>query len=662
MSGPVFPFAAIVGQEEMKLALLLNVIDPGLGGVLIRGGKGTAKSTAVRALAELLPPIEATEGCPFGCGPGEQPECPGRDRHGDGRIVARRPRLVTLPVGASEERLVGSLDIEAALGRGERVVEPGLLAAAHRGVLYVDEVNLLADHLVDALLDAAAMGRNYIERDGISATHPARFVLVGTMNPEEGELRPQLLDRFGLMVEAEQSLEPALRAEVVRRRIAFERDPEGFAARWARESGELAARIRAAREAVEGVEVPDGVLEAMVSVCAACEVDGMRADLALYRAARAHAAWEGRRRATVADVRAVAPLVLGHRRRRLPFEQPGVDRQQVESALEAFDEEGDGEGQDGAPAEPGPSGGGEPGGQGPAEGRGPEAAGGDGPGEGARRAAAIGDPRRLEGGVLLQSGGRRSTMTGRRRRRRAPGVRGRHIGAEPWRGAAGEVDAAATLRAAAVRGPRRALPVPREDWRVKLRAAEVAALVVMVVDASGSMGARRRMEAAKGAVLGLLQDAYLRRDRVAFVAFDGKGARLLLGPTRSVDEAHRALGEFGTGGRTPLWAGLAEAAAVTARARRRDPDLPVLVVLVTDGRANAGAGGLDPVRAAVEQARALRAAGADALVVDTEEGPVRLGIAGRLAEALGGALVRLDELEPRRLWEAVRMRRAEAAR
>jgi magnesium chelatase subunit D len=661
MSGEVFPFAAIVGQEQVKLALLLNVIDPGIGGVLIRGGKGTAKSTAVRALARLLPPVEVTEGCPFACAPGERAECPARGAHSEAPVVERAPRLVTLPVGASEERLVGSLDIEAALTRGERVVEPGLLAAAHQGILYVDEVNLLADHLVDALLDAAAMGRNYIERDGVSASHPARFVLVGTMNPEEGELRPQLLDRFGLMVEAEQALPPADRAEVVRRRMAFERDPAGFNRKWEAETAGLAERLRAARAGLPEVEVPEATLEAIVSVCAACEVDGMRADLAMYRAARAHAAWAGRERVTLDDVRAVAPLVLAHRRRRLPFEQPGFDPGQVDAALEPFENDGDADPDDAGPPASPPQGG--PGGGG-AEAHAPDATDDAGPGEGkgSGGAAPVGDPRPLNSAPELCSGGKRARGGSRRRRRGAEDHRGRHVGSMAATRAGGDIDFGATLRAAMVEFGRVTLPIGRGAWRAKRRRSEQAALVVMVVDASGSMGARRRMEAAKGAVLALLQDAYLRRDRVAFVAFDGRGARVLLAPTRSVDQAHRALAEFGTGGRTPLWAGLEEAALLVARARQREPELPALVVLVTDGRANAGAGGLDPVAAALARARTMRALGADALVIDTEQGPVRLGIAGRVAEALGGGLVRLDDLEPGRLWSAVRERRAGVAR
>lgn len=657
MSGAVFPFAALVGQEAMKLGLVLNVVDPGIGGVLIRGGKGTAKSTAVRALAALLPPVTVTEGCPFACAPDEEAECPARRQHLGMRAIERRAQLVTLPVGASEERLVGSIQVDAALQRGERIIEPGLLAAAHQGILYVDEVNLLADHLVDALLDAAAMGRNYIERDGISASHPSRFVLVGTMNPEEGELRPQLLDRFGLMVEAADRLSPSERAEVVRRRMAFESDPEGFCRAWEPETQRLAGRLREARDHAGAVEVPDAVLEAIVAVCAACEADGMRADLALYRAARANAAWEGRARVTLDDVRATAPLVLAHRQRRLPFEHPHLDRERIEQALAPFENRNDGEDGDSAdPAVRGPAGD-EP----PGSGAAPHQAAGDesaGNGAGDRQPPApIGRESHLGARSMLR-GGRMNVPQAGRRRGRGDGARGRHIGNRAADRPPRDLDIGATLREAILRRGTGALPIREQDLRAKRRRPDASALVLMVVDASGSMGARRRMEAAKGAVLGLLRESYLRRDRVAFVAFNGEGARVVLPPTRSVDHAHRALEVFATGGRTPLAAGLEAAASVTAMVRRREPGLPVLLVLVSDGRANAGGGGMDPVARGLARAAGLREMGVEALVIDSETGPVRLGIARRLADALGGRYVGLDDLEPGTLAREVRTSRA----
>ncbi|HEX5290926.1 MAG TPA: ATP-binding protein, partial [Streptosporangiaceae bacterium] len=343
--GTAFPFAAIAGMDDLKLALLLNAVSPAIGGVLVRGEKGTAKSTLVRGLAELLPPVDVVEGCRFSCDPeAPDPACPdgphparadehGADEHRAGR--ARRPaRLAELPVGATEDRLAGSLDIERALTAGVAAFEPGLLAAAHRGILYVDEVNLLHDHLVDLLLDAAALGVNYVEREGVSVRHAARFLLVGTMNPEEGELRPQLLDRFGLTVEAAASRDPAQRAEVVRRRLAYEADPAGFAALWAGETGRLAAQVAAARERLGAVRLPDAALDQICAVCASFEVDGLRADLVTARTAIALAAWHGRAEVGPDDIRQAARLALPHRRRRDPFDAPGLDEKALDEALE----------------------------------------------------------------------------------------------------------------------------------------------------------------------------------------------------------------------------------------------------------------------------------------------------------------------------------------
>ncbi|WP_246265049.1 VWA domain-containing protein [Acrocarpospora pleiomorpha] len=340
-------------MADLKLALVLNAVSPRVGGVLVRGEKGTAKSTIVRALAALLPPVEVAEECRFSCDPSAPDSlCPDGPHSGAGLV--RPARLVELPVGASEDRLAGSLDLERALTEGVKAFEPGLLAAAHRGILYVDEVNLLHDHLVDLLLDAAALGTCYVEREGVSVRHAARFLLSGTMNPEEGELRPQLLDRFGLTVEARASRDPAERAEVIRRRLAYELDPEGFAARWAVEEAGLARRIVGARALLPGVRLPDAALKQIATVCAGFEVDGMRADIVTAHAAMAHAAWQGRTRVISADVRAAARLALPHRRRRDPFDAPGLDEARLDELLNDFDDYPDDDPDDGA--RPGESG------------------------------------------------------------------------------------------------------------------------------------------------------------------------------------------------------------------------------------------------------------------------------------------------------------------
>ncbi len=333
----LFPFSAIVGQDEMKLALLIAAVDPGIGGVLAFGDRGTGKSTTVRALAALLPPMNVVEGCRYACDPATQAdfcdECRARAtisvRHGVPVPV------VDMPLGATEDRVVGALDLERALARGEKAFEPGLLARANRGFLYIDEVNLLEDHLVDLLLDVAASGENVVEREGLSVRHPARFVLVGSGNPEEGELRPQLLDRFGLSVEVRTPGDIPTRVEVVKRRDAFEGDRAGFARQWQEAEATLRAQLVAARGRLPSVAVPDGTLEKTAEVCIKLGTDGLRAELTLLRAARALCAFEGRPEVDIAALRAVAPSALRHRLRRDPLDEAGSSAR-VARALEGI--------------------------------------------------------------------------------------------------------------------------------------------------------------------------------------------------------------------------------------------------------------------------------------------------------------------------------------
>jgi magnesium chelatase subunit D len=637
-----FPFSAIVAMDDMRLALVLNAISPAIGGVLVRGEKGSAKSTAVRALTTVLPPVDVVPGCRFSCSPPTpDPQCPDGP-HPPGGVAQSRPaRLVELPVGATEDRLTGSLDIGRALTEGVTSFQPGLLAAAHRGVLYVDEVNLLHDHLVDLLLDAAALGTSYVERDGVSVRHQARFLLVGTMNPEEGELRPQLLDRFGLTVEAAAPRDPASRAEVVRRRIAFDADPAAFTARYADQETALAAAITAARARLPSVIVDDAALERIAAVCAAFDVDGLRADIVIARAAAAHAAWRGAAAVTREDIRAASRLALPHRRRRNPFDAPGLDDQQLEDALGDPDEEPDP-----------PSGGPGPG-DGDARDEGPDAddnGGGTEPeADDDRQQVPVRQGRESVAPAGATFRARRLEVPGKGHgvaghRSRAATDTGRTVGAHPPRSpsAARDVHLTATLMACAPHQLRRGRTGPGlllegPDLREHRREGRESNLVLFAVDASGSMAARRRMEAVKGAVLSLLLDAYQRRDKVGLVCFRGAGAELLLPPTSSVDAAARRLETMPAGGRTPLAAGLAEAHATLRRERLRDPLRRPLLVVVTDGRHTAGG---DPRAAAA----ILRKDGVAAVVVDCESGPVRLGLAAGLAQALGAGYLNLGSL------------------
>ena len=332
-----FPFSAIVGQDEMKLAILIAAVDPGIGGVLVFGDRGTGKSTAVRALAGLLPPMRATVGCSYACDPAALPGACAQCavlKTGKGAVKAHMVPVpvVDLPLGATEDRVVGALDLQRALADGVKAFEPGLLARAHRGFLYIDEVNLLEDHLVDLLIDVAASGENVVEREGLSVRHPARFVLVGSGNPEEGELRPQLLDRFGLSVEVSTPQDLPSRIEVVKRRDAFERDALAFTTRWAKEDAKVRRRIVAGRALLPQVDVPDAVLEHSARLCLALGTDGLRGELTVMRAARALAAYEGDRTVTLAHVRRVGPPALRHRLRRDPLDDAGSSVR-VERAL-----------------------------------------------------------------------------------------------------------------------------------------------------------------------------------------------------------------------------------------------------------------------------------------------------------------------------------------
>ncbi len=680
-----YPFGAVVGMDDMRLALLLNAVSPAVGGVLVRGEKGTAKSTTVRALAAVLPPVTVVAGCRFACDPAApDPGCPDGPHSADDRAVTRPARLVELPVGASEDRLVGSLDLERALTEGVKSFEPGLLAAAHRGVLYVDEVNLLHDHLVDLLLDAAALGRAYVEREGVSVQHAARFLLVGTMNPEEGELRPQLLDRFGLTVEVAAPRDADLRAEVVRRRFAHDADPAGFAASWAADEAALAARIAEARERLPRVVLSDAALRQVTSVCAAFDVDGLRADLVTARAALAHAAWCGRAEVTEDDVRVAARLALPHRRRRNPFDAPGLDEDTLQQALE--DSRPEDPPPDDDPTDPtdGPEGSGgadsPPPGSAPNPGEvsapnpgGDDGAGHDGGpttaprGEGGghteaapapeKAAVAPDSPFRVQ---RLEVPGIGAGAAGRRSRARSE--RGRVVGSRRPEGPVTRLHLVDTVLAAAphqrARGRSGAgLRVQREDLRQAALEGREGNLVLFVVDASGSMGARSRMAAVKGAVLSLLMDAYQRRDKVGLITFRGGDAELALPPTWSVEAAAARLTALPTGGRTPLAAGLLRAAETLRLERVRDPQRRPLLVVVTDGRATGARGG-DHLGDARRAAGLLAAGGVASIVVDCESGPVRLGLAASLGAQLGGQTLRLEELGAEALSDVVRERRA----
>ncbi|HZG21381.1 MAG TPA: putative cobaltochelatase [Herbaspirillum sp.] len=651
---PGYPFSAIVGQPLLKEALLLCAVDPGIGGVLVRGDKGTAKSTAARGLTQVLPAILRKPGCAFNCAPG-QPAAVCAVCSAQEPPTARLAEVpfVTLPLGATEDRVLGSLDLQLALQGGQRAFQPGLLAAAHRGILYIDEVNLLADHLVDVLLDVAAMGVNAVQREGLSVSHPARFTLIGTMNLEEGDLRPQLLDRFGLMVEVTAPTDKSVRAEVVRRRIAYEADPQAFTSQWQAQQDALRAQVAQAQRLLPGVALDDAMLELISHLCCEFEVASLRADIVMHKTARAIAALQARARVTPDDVRAAALLVLPHRRRRKPFEQSGMDQDKLDDLVDQARQaqgESQGQGSAGAPPDTAPD---EQEGQEPQDQKEQQEQQEqqNAEGEGAQQTFAIGaaGPARKISVVTPTTSFPASTASGRRSAV-ADASRGSALravpDANPDRLAVG-----ATLRSAAVRGALageggECLQVTREDLHRQVRSGRGANLIVFVVDASGSMAAQRRMEAVKGAVLALLTDAYQRRDQLAVIGFRGEQAQLLLAPTRSADLAEQGLRELPTGGRTPLPHALQLATQLLQQTSQASDELPPLLVILSDGKANVSLPGSqgDAWTQTLEAAANLAAQGIPALVLDTESGYLRLGRAAQLAEALGAPCLTLEQL------------------
>lgn len=675
----VFPFTAIVGQEEMKLALLLNVIAPSIGGVFITGQRGTGKSTAVRALAQLLPPIKAVHTCAFNCDPADEDSLCGdcRARLDEGaklRAERKAVPVVELPLGATEDRVCGTIDLTRAVREGVRAFEPGLLARANRGFLYIDEVNLLADHLVDLLLDVAATGRHRVEREGISTEHPARFVLVGSSNPEEGELRPQLLDRFGLCAEVSTVADVESRVLIVERREAFERDPARFMASITAEQEALRRRLSRAQKSFEKVSLPRATLRSIAELCARLKVDGHRGELTIARASRALAALEGRKAVTPEDVRRVAPMSLRHRLRRDPLEQMSGGGRIEESVEELFGDPrkqtaaGDSKAAAPRDAEPSRSNSddNDEGGAAPS----PSSSNNPRP-EGERRypkqetslsvlpPVAANLPDDLTRAPDSPPGGRKTSSATARRasaRKSSFSTRGRYAGATRTNAASKSLALDATLHAAAVSSlnghdaaPARALKITAPDLRFKRFRDKAGTLFIFAVDASGSM-ALNRIGQAKGALAHLLRRSYVRRDRVALVSFREGAAEILLTQSRAPSRARRLLEALPCGGATPLAAGLLRALEI-ARGASGVETTRVVLVLFTDGRANQTLS-LHKAASRAEHARAvrreidelgaaLRAAGVSSVVVDTQHRFTSSGEGETLAAALGGRYVQL---------------------
>jgi len=629
-----YPFSALVGQAAMRLALCLNAVNPTIGGVLIRGERGTAKSTAVRALARLLPEQRVVAACRYGCDPTAPAQhcsdC--RRRLASGELPLpesrRRMRVVELPINASEDRVVGTIDLEAALQKGAKRFQPGVLAEANRNLLYVDEVNLLDDHIVDVLLDAAAMGVNVVEREGVSVMHPARFILVGTMNPEEGDLRPQLLDRFGLCVDVRGIRDPDLRVEIAEREAAFKAGDAEFLARFRAEDLELAGTLAAALPALPDVRLGPGRRRLISSICLQADVQGHRGDVVIERTARTLAALRGHRDATAEDVYDAADLALSHRARyAVRREQEELSPQDGRPSEEANPEGGE-RAEAGDPGEA--AGGGEES-EGQSEESAPAEAGEQA--AGAEQGSTTGSEGRSENPIeaedtfsvrkieLARQQKTRKTG-GKRQASKASDRRGRYVRAESKEKVT-DLAVDATVRAAAPHQARRGrargerLRLERHDLQQKVRERKVGNLIVFVVDASASMDAEQRMAATKGAVLSLLQDAYVRRDKVALIVFKNRTAEVVLRPTASVSLAQRRLERLSVGGTTPLTHGLMAGYTVIKSQLSRDPTIRPLLVLISDGRGNISMFKEEPLVEAQKMAALIKSEKIEALIIDS---------------------------------------------
>ena len=661
----VYPFAAIVGQQDMKLGLILNVIDQSIGGVLIMGHRGTGKSTAVRGLAELLPESWVAKHCPYRCDPAEEKTACGacRAQLSSGNKLERERAtvaVVDLPLGATEDRVCGAIDLERALVDGVKAFEPGLLARANRGFLYIDEVNLLEDHLVDLLLDVAVTGQNKVERENISVSHPARFVLIGSGNPEEGELRPQLLDRFGLSVEVKTEGALEERVEIVERRETYDRDPEAFAAAFAAEQRQLRKKITSAQKQLAAIRVERPLMRKIAELCSELQIDGHRGEITITRAARALAAFSGKKKVTPAEVKRVAAMALRHRLRRDPLEEiAGTER--IEQAVErTFGLTAAGRS-------------GEPGGA---------VDGGDGGGraKGGRTSQAaagrVDERRRVASASLLDSiegattpmpatrpndhpvpdlpiGGRapgNNSLTNTNRRESGKAgrnhLRGRYVRATSNRNQGARLAIDATLRSAVVNRANADSVSPwrisRNDLRFKELNCKTGRLFIFAIDTSGSM-ALHRIRGAKVVILDLLRKSYVRRDQVAIVGFRGTSAEAYLQPTRSILRARRVLESLRIGGGTPLAAGLDCALKLAKTASGKVGEISVLVF--TDGNANVGLkrlGNFDRQARASDINQELSKLGAafvkenvSLTVVDTQNSFIRTGDAAAIARRLG---------------------------
>lgn len=700
LSEPSFPFAAIVGQDDLKLSLLLNLIDPSIGGVLIQGEKGTAKSTASRGLVQLLPPIQVQYNTTTECLDPYNREFVSNNEQDITTREIPTP-FVDLSIGATEDRVLGSLNFSATLRNKhhEHVFQPGLLAAANRGITYIDEVNLLPPHLVDVLLDAAASGVNVVQREGMTIRHDAKFILIGTMNPEEGTLRPQLLDRFGLMVEIAAPRNVQTRAQVVRQRIEFERDKQAYCAKWEPQQQQLQQQIQAAKALLPQVTLSEDILTLISTICTELNVSSLRADITLHKASTALAAWNGCTSVQPQDVKQAAPWVLSHRRGTSFLEKPqhnnnnsalndAIDdlidksRQQpptasdnqekqmppppprndndssslpTEQMSEEADYQDDTSHNDSDPLQPPQQ----------QNGSNDTDTGGDGDNQDSMQTFTASKPDQMKRIQVAQQRQAKQQGqfrgTGKTNCNTLPNSSGRgyYIRSVPT-SEPRDIALDATLRAAALSNglhPETGKVIIKPDnWRRKVCSTNTDSIILFVVDSSGSMSARQRMEAVKGTVLALLKDAYRQRNRVGVISFRGTRAEMLLEPTTSVQLAEEKLQRLATGGRTPLAHALSLAHDTIQRILRQDSEQSILVIVLSDGKANVplpGNEGVDCWEQTENVARQLATLAVPTLILDTDMGVVRVGRAKELSALMNADYLQLEELNEHTIRQAV---------
>ena len=633
-----YPFTAVVGLEQVKRAILIALVNPHAGGLLIGGRKGTAKTTLVRAAQELLIPR----------------------------------KIIELPLNVTEDMLFGSIDIEYAVSKGERRFLPGILGKANDNVLYIDEANLLRQELLTAVLDANTAGFNHVERDGISFTHQVNYTVIGTMNPEEGILPGHILDRFGMYVDVQGEAEIANRVEIIKRALAYGKDIAEFRKQYAESVAELRELVNVSRETLKQVEVTEAMMQLAAQMCAQAFCAGHRAEIYLLEAARAIAALEKRTYILPKDMQEAAVYVLAHRMR-TPPEAQEMEQDQQENEEQEQNEEQQSDEQDDAPERPDEL---------PPPPQLPDDED-DGSNEDSDENNEQDEKQEQEQNSnqlapeeqiadidrsfripkLVLDMGKNTTLrrgSGKRSATKTDLKQGRYVRAELPKAKVEDLAFDATIRAAAPYQRMReangcALNIQKEDLRQKVREKRIGNTFLFAVDASGSMGARERMRAVKGAIFYMLQDAYQKRDRVGMLAFRRQKAEVLLPITRSVDLAQKCLAEMPTGGKTPLADGLATALLTLARLNKKDSELEPILVLVTDGRANAvEEDGGDPVTAAIKMAEKIRKAKITSVVIDTENDFIKLGVAKKVAQAMGASYYSLNQLSKEQILRIVR--------